>query len=258
MSNRWRVWVVSCALCASLLTAFPAVAAAISKVAIILEEEHSKQDDARVLNAVTGAFINSQRFDVVERSRIEAVLKEQDFQSFIGDEAQRVGRLIGVDYLALVDYERREREGVALYTFRARVISVATGQVRATVDSQPSLIDRIGAPSVEDAANRFLDSIKKQFPVEGYVIKIDGPEVVVDLGKTDGIQKGDGLQVLRMGEDIVHPVTGETIPGEERVVGGLKVLTVTDTTSLCKMRKGKGGVELGDKVRFHGGGPWPF
>lgn len=245
-----------CALTVLVLLPAAQAPAAQQKVAILLEDESSRDHDRRVLQAMTDAFLESRRFQIIERSQVERILREQNFQSFIGDEGQRLGRLVGADYLALVSYSTREKEGVTVYTLRSRIVSVTTGQVTATLDSQGGMLDRfVGSPTIEAAGEEIRQAVMSKFPIEGVVARVDGDEVVVALGRGSGIEKGHRLLVIRTGDPIPHPTEpGKFIPGEEREVGTLKVLTVNETTALCKLRKDLEGVQPGDLARFNGKG----
>lgn len=227
----------------------PVTASATDRLGIILESKTDPDQDQQVLNAATTAFLESRHFHVIERTRMDSILEEHDFQEFTGSAIQELARLVGLDYLALVSYTTSRVRQTDSFRITARVIEVTTGQIRATVDSGATGFGLLGALSIPSAGERLMESVKEYFPIRGHVIKVEGREVVVDLGTANGLKEGDLLDVLQQGEDIVHPVYNTTVPGEERVVGTLKVTNLTPTTALCKLKK-KGEANPGDMVEY--------
>ncbi|HEX7127373.1 MAG TPA: FG-GAP-like repeat-containing protein, partial [Thermodesulfobacteriota bacterium] len=76
---------------------------------------------------------------------------------------------------------------------------------------------------------------------EGIVVSVRGETVYVDLGAGDGIAVGQRLRVVRAGEPLVHPVTGETLGAVDDEVALLEVTAVADrfsTTKVVRLNEG--------------------
>lgn len=68
-------------------------------------------------------------------------------------------------------------------------------------------------------------------PVKGYIISLDGGKVTLDLKKGQ-VNKGDLVKVLKPGEVIIHPVTGEKIQKKDEVISNITLTEVADSYSV--------------------------
>ena len=81
-----------------------------------------------IAEAFTGSFVNSKRFRIVERSQLDKAMKELELNRTDAVDpatAQRVGRLIGAQYLVLGSYQVFQGEIV----INARLVKVETGEI---------------------------------------------------------------------------------------------------------------------------------
>ena len=113
----------------------------------------------------------------------------------------------------------------------------------------------IGRPA-EVVAN--LDDIAKAvesfFPkVSGNVTKVEGPEIVFDLGRESGISPGLVLAVYRLGEVFNHPLTGEPLGRFEETLGRVEVMNVEEHDSVGVLLEPNSRVAAGDGIRLTGG-----
>jgi curli biogenesis system outer membrane secretion channel CsgG len=88
------------------------------------------------------------------------------------------------------------------------------------------------------------------FPLEGYIIKVKGSEVLIDLNG-ELVNGGMKFEVLRVGEEIFHPITKKRLGQEVKKVGTIKVTETSDRFSYAKIVKGKKEIAVGDKIRMH-------
>jgi len=75
--------------------------------------------------------------------------------------------------------------------------------------------------------------IRNSFPLEGYVLKVAGERVYINLTKADGLKEGDFLTVYRIGDELVDPVTGDVIDRIRDRIGTIRVEDVKDTYTQC-------------------------
>ncbi|HYO14372.1 MAG TPA: CsgG/HfaB family protein [Thermoanaerobaculia bacterium] len=229
------------------------------KMGLVLSKGKWKSDlDQDVLNAATRAFVDARRFNMVERSQLDAVFTEKDLQGFLGKGNKELSDVLGLDFIGLVAYntETKKLAGASsakVFMIEVRLVDVKTGSILMTLTSERS--DLLVAPtSPNEAGNQLFENVREAFPPLGYIIKVSGKEIVVDLGSGAGVKKGDTLEVVREGEEIIHPRTGEILPAELVVVGKLKVVSASSDRSLCKLSSGE--VDLGSPVRFKGKSSW--
>ena len=90
-----------------------------------------------------------------------------------------------------------------------------------------------------NACNWFDVDLYNLFRLSGYVIKVDKEKkkIVIDLGRVDGVKKGNKFILVEKGEPIIHPVTKEEIPGEEVKIGEVKIKEVSENSSSGKVKK---------------------
>lgn len=98
--------------------------------------------------------------------------------------------------------------------------------------------------------DRLVSQIDSMFPpVEGYVISVDGDTLTLDLKQGQAIEKGDKLDVIRYGKDIIHPVTKKKVGRAETDLGRIEVLDVRKDFSLAQPSNPDAEVRVGDGVR---------
>ena len=195
-----------------------------------------------VLNAATDAFVATRRFTIVERRQLDAVLTEKSLQDFIGGQVNnKLTDLLSLDLVGVVSYTvetPKPPEGeppVPKCIIEVRLIDVKTATLLATVTSdRPSFV--LPSTNPRESGQLLYKSIRDAFPPLGYVISVSGKEVVVDLGSEAGLKKGDTLELLQEGEQIIHPVTGKLLSSPMKVIGELKVETASPQVSTCKLK----------------------
>lgn len=220
------------------------------RLGLVLDKGKKDREIAEdVLNAATRAFFESKRFTLVERSQLDAVFTEKDLQGFLGKGNKELSDVLGLDMLGIVAYTVEPTSAGTLFTIEVRLVDVKTGSILATLTSERS--DYLTPPSAPRVAGKALfQNVREAFPPFGYVVKASGKSVVVDLGSDSGVKKGDAFEVVKEGEQIIHPRTGEVLSAEMIVVGELKVVSTSADLATCKLTDGEGAV--GSIVRFKG------
>ncbi|HKH49905.1 MAG TPA: CsgG/HfaB family protein [Thermoanaerobaculia bacterium] len=218
------------------------------------EKERRLRED--VLNAATDAFVATRRFTMVERKQLDAVFTEKSLQEFIGGQVNnKLTDVLGLDLVGVVGYtldvsKSPKGEPVTKCIIDVRLVDVKTAALLATVTSdRPSVILPSSTP--REAGQLLYKSIRDAFPPLGYVVSVSGKEVVIDLGSEAGLKKGDTLELVQEGEQIIHPVTGKVLSSPMKVIGELKVVTASPQVSTCKA-KVKGEVPVASLVRLKG------
>lgn len=210
-----------------------------------------KDLDAQAIHAATEAFLNTRRFDVTERMELAKIFQEKSLQDVLGGESGNLFDLEGLDVLGFVSYEA-EPQGYGeppLFTLRVRLAAVGTGEVLGTFDSVR--VSAFPSTSLAKAGDKLAANLRDAFPPEGIVVRVVDPkQVVVDLGTSMGIKQGDSLVLFADSEPIIHPITGEELPGQEVELGKLKVQSVGLQVATCKVTSASMPIEVTQRVRF--------
>ena len=220
------------------------------------ESDEKRRFREEVLNAATDAFVAARRFSMVERNQLDAIFTEKSLQEFIGGQVNnKLTDVLGLDLVGVVGYtvdtsKSPQGERKTKCVIDVRLVDVKTASILATVTSdRPSLILPSSTP--REAGKLLYESIRDAFPPLGYVVSVNGKEVVVDLGTEAGLKDGDTLEIVQEGDQILHPVTGQVLSAPMKVVGELKVVTASAQISTCKL-KSKGAPPVASLVRLKG------
>lgn len=87
-------------------------------------------------------------------------------------------------------------------------------------------------------------------PAKGYVVKVDGAQVWLDLTAADGAAPGRDFQVYAEGEDIKHPVTGEQLGKAENKIAEGKIDEVAEKLSIGRLNADAAAVSAGQRARL--------
>lgn len=99
-----------------------------------------------------------------------------------------------------------------------------------------SLIGKATREAVDKAAKKVIDDLGGQW--KGSIIKISNGTVFLNAGKNVGIKKGDEFKVIRKGEEMIDPETGESLGSEDEVIGEIKITEVKEKFSKAKIISG--------------------
>jgi hypothetical protein len=223
------------------------------------KSEKEKMIDAEVLNAATDAFLAARRFKMIERNQLGAVFTEKSLQDFIGGKVNnKLTDVLDLDLVGVVGHtvetnKSEKGEVQTKWIIDVRLIDVKTAALLTTVTSdRESLLSMLPPATPREAGTLLAQSIREAFPPLGYIVQINGKEIVVDLGSEAGLKEKDTLEVVQEGEQIIHPVTGQVLAAPMKVIGELKVLSTSPQVAICKRTSGKGELKPSDMVRLKG------
>jgi TolB-like protein len=219
-------------------------ATAKTRVAVIdFEQKASQEFQGRQVGEIVAewlitALVNTGRFEVVERSQLKKILNEQQLgmTGMINQETvARMGELLGVKVIisgAVIQIGNT-------YEVNARLISVEDGSIL-----QAEKIRGVGLEGIERMVDSLADSIKEDFPLEGYVILVSGRRAMIDLGRIHGMEPGMRFFALRKGAPVRHPVTGRIFPGEDVKLGEMSVQNVERESSWAEIIQEEPGIRI--------------
>lgn len=208
-------------------------------------------------NKFVTALVNTRKFDIVERQRIDDLLKEMQLTTTgITDpkRAVKAGQAIGADYVLMGEISVFEilatwmqvpgttRWSVTLTgriivdmrivdSRTSRVVAADKGEVehetKALFDHRVEIvvdgkyIDTMQRTLCEDLVIKTIDGV---YPVK--VMAFSGGVVNLNRGEGGGLAVGQVLDVYVEGQEMVDPDTGETLGAEEVKIGRIKVTEI--------------------------------
>ncbi len=202
------------------------------------QEFRGKQVGEIVAEWLITSLVRTGRFDVVERSQLQKILKEQELgmTGMISQEtAAKVGALLGVKVIITGSVIRLGN----IYDVNTRVISVEDGSIL-----KAEKIRGPGLDAIEQMMDSLADTIKKDFPIVGYVVMVTGKRAMVDLGKGHGVEPGMKFTAFRKGAPVQHPVTGKMLRTEDIKIGEMVIQTVDVDTSWAEILHEEPGAKI--------------
>jgi TolB-like protein len=233
-----------------------------------------------IQETVTNAFVKTKRFNIVDRSKMDALKQEKNLQKsedFIDGSVIQQGVSLGANYLIsghvisakAESMEAKDDKGNITITYKAKlsiqlkVIDVSTGQVVTSETIEPkagnSLMGAfgLGASTPEKAITKAIkeieekvdDFVGKNFPVSFQIVEIQekssggaAVKVMIAGGSAFGLKKGDKLKVVEVS---IVEVGGKKLE-RKKEIGELKISKVEDENfSTCTV--GNGGIEINSR-----------
>lgn len=231
-------------------------------------ERMSAADLELLYDALVRLFVKANKFDVLERTRIQSVVDENRFAtSTLGDPANAVqfGKLTGAQYLVVgsirelsVTETRREIDYVkeiactqsAKLRIELRVVQTQTGRIvgahsagdgrkgpvkSAPCGSRQGLLDDAMNAVAADLVAKVVDAV---YPMK--VVAATGEEVTLNRGEGAPFKVGARLNCVATGAPIVDPDTGETLGSDEFPVGSVVVTDIQPKMSRARPENGAG------------------
>ena len=175
-----------------------------------------------------GELVERGRFAMVERQRLEEVLREQKLtQTELVDQstAVRLGRIVAANSVLLGSMLEKEKS-IEIYV---RLVDTETSLVVAAVDVYGEDID---AQALRQLCKGLVFKLCDEVPMaEGLVVQVKNERIIVDLGKESRIKKGMRLIIFQEGEPVRHPVTGAVLGTDIDEVGLGLIQAVHDQMS---------------------------
>ena len=212
---------------------------------IIGEDPGVKDMGSIVAEWLITSFVQSGRFEVVERSQLQKILEEQKLAlaGFVAqDTAVKLGKVLGVKVIISGTLIKM---GEAI-EINSRLIDTQDGSI---IKAEKRKADRVS--DLENTVEDLATQIKGDFPLLGYVVNVSHSEVMVDLGWKHGAALNQTFIVFREGKQIIHPTTNQVLAVEEIPIGEIRITKVDRITSLgaiIKQTEDKK-IKAGDRVR---------
>ncbi|WP_461395493.1 formylglycine-generating enzyme family protein, partial [Deferrisoma sp.] len=221
--------------------------ASVRPVAVVadLEATGVTVDEAKaVSDLLRTELARMRRYIIVQRSQMEAIAKEMEFQmSGCTDQgcAVKLGQMLNAEKVIV----GRVAKLLGKITLTAQVVDLGRNDIEAAeeVSSTPEF------EAVRGAVKELAQRLAARVPVLAEVTALEGGEVVLDAGRLDGVEKGARYRVFRV--EVLRNDRGEAVGEEKREVGEVEVTYADERVSKGAVVRGSAGV--GDLVRVDEG-----
>ena len=207
-------------------------------------------------------IVKSKRLSVVERSRLDAAMKELDFSASEMTSPKnsiRVGRMLGAKLLlfgVLNNMEGRVESEKIPYTSRyrrtgkvslgasIRIVNAETGKILAADQLQYQKCfgnietRRLEGMHIQRALNGFTHKLVYMILNEIFPVKValaKNGQYYLNRGSSGGITRGDTFKVIRKGETIIDEDTGVMLGSSQTDLGTIEVVSVESKMSIAKL-----------------------
>ena len=192
------------------------------------DEAIKRQPDRKVLTGLlTEDLISVDKFIVVERKDINAVLREINFEQskwVNPTDATKLGDLYGVRYIIISEFLRNEPGtdvANANHTVTLRMCELQTGRIAASGMGQASTLDE----AISRAVTALADKVNSQ-PWSCMIAKVEGDGVYLNAGYDEGLEKKMVLGVYKKKDKIVDPTTKKILGFENQKIGKIEITEV--------------------------------
>ena len=201
-----------------------------------------------VLDKMITALVTQGRFRVLERAQLEKILAEQQLGAsgvIDASTAAEIGKGIGVDAIIIGSVAATQSGSISL---DARAIDTESATIIVAHDAYSGSADAQSVRNtVENLANKFVESLPL---VDGFVIRINSDNtVMLDVGRVGGMKKGLKCIIYKEGAELKHPITGEILGKDTKIVAQVLVSEVFDKYSTARLLTNNSGdlPSIGDK-----------
>jgi curli biogenesis system outer membrane secretion channel CsgG len=222
------------------------------------------------------ALLESGKFSMIERQKVDEVLLEQDLGAtgrITPQTAAKIGKMLGADLLltgSVSEFSIRRTGGgigrisvgvtTGKVTLQARLVNTTTGEILVAAEESNSknlvgariksinfkqtfdygLAHDVMHPAVDKAVVKIVAQAQNiSGPSHtGRVIKVEGDKVWINLGAESGAKVGDSFTVVRQGEELIDPDTGQSLGAEEETIGVVEIAEVKAKYSIAVLKSG--------------------
>jgi len=229
----------------------------------------------RISDDIISGLTNSKRFTLMEREEVDQILTEKTFETITsgGDIQARLGELSGADYLIhgelnnfYIDTQRKkvpymDEVQVISTTHVEGVFRIADAHTGAIISSEKININekikgitdqtQIISKMISQYSTRSVAKIvARLYPIKVMGSSADGA-VYLNRGADSGIKIGEQYLVMRPGQALIDPDTGQSFGQAESKVATIKITEVEGARSRAELLSGSNPVS-GDILRKPG------
>jgi curli biogenesis system outer membrane secretion channel CsgG/V8-like Glu-specific endopeptidase len=186
-----------------------------------------RADTQLITGLLSDALRESGKFTIIERQDVNAILREAEFSNskwVNPEQANKIGVISGVKYIIIANLlksEAGERVGANNYVLAIRLCEVESGNISATGQGEGATIKT----AVASAVKNFSTKINSQ-PWSARIIKIEGDFVYLGAGSDEGLKVKNVLEVYKINNKIIDPVTNKILGTDRAKIGRLEIVEI--------------------------------
>lgn len=273
-----RLGVATATCCLGILLASESHCADKATIAVLpfeVSDAASAIETSALVDAFNRVLVNTRKFTVVDRARVDRTRREQKFGGsglVSPGSAAAAGRLIGAQFLVMgtvVDYSvdpPREMAYGSGWTRPVRisanvqVVDASSGQIvaarRASASAQVRVSDPRAAGAIpnqalEQAGERVAEDCIRAILDAAYpakIVSVEGDEVRLNRGEGGGLGVGTELDCFAAGKNLYDPDTKELLGTNDRFQASVAITEVLTTMSVGRI-VGGASLRTGDTCR---------
>lgn len=220
----------------------------------IKAEEKLEETEVTKRELLTGllsnALHNTNMFEIVERSEVNELIREINFQhsEWAKDESiNTLGNIYGVQYIVtgeILRSEAGERPGKNYYVLSIRMLNVNTGEVVSS-----SAVD---APYLKDAVDKAAKDLAAKVKSKPWTCRVVGMKediIYINAGMEEDLEEKDIFSIYRLKDKITDPETKKTLGFVKEKIALVQIREVLEMNlSSAKILEEKDRVIIGDVV----------
>jgi len=201
------------------------------------------ESDLGFQDNIIDGLVEQNRFNMVERAKLDAILQEQKLSSeavFDQINAIKIGKLVAARSI-LTGTIVATRKGLEI---AARMVDTETSEILASEDVYGESME---LSAIRELAQGLAVKFHQEFPlVGGMVVQNKNGALMLDLGQS--VLKPNRRVIVFREEPVVHPVTGKTLGMDNTILGYAQVNQVMDSMSKANMVSPENSAKALDKV----------
>jgi len=187
-----------------------------------VEGAAAPQSSSLIRTLFEQTLFEMERFNIVERARLDAVLLEQELSlAELTDprSAISVGKLVAAEALVITDVHETDKDIQVIQ----RVVDTETS--RLILPIKYAYCDNKEYETIRGRLSELAQDICQAFPLlEGRVVRKERDDVFIDLGTDHGLRRGYRLNIVDRGDPITDERTGEVLlEAPPELVGAIRV-----------------------------------
>lgn len=233
-------------------------------------------------------LVKSEKFIVVERSKMDKIMQEQKLQTqglTDPQTAAKIGQIMGLEAIVVGTVSQfgvkkegsdyllaQSKQQVADVTVDIRVIDVQSGQVILADSGKGQAKSKKGSflgmgtrggydetlegEALRAAIVKFVDNISNQLnkrPWSAMIADYSGEEIYINAGSASNLKEGVELSCYKQGKEIRDPKTNQILGYREEYLGDFEIIRFCGESGDCSIAKAqnlKGTPKSGDICRI--------
>ena len=201
---------------------------------------------AIVLATRLGELLNdSGRVQVVERAVMEQLLSELNLGSSELADANttlKLGKLLAAKLIGT---------GSLIYLpdstlLNLRLVDTETSAIAKNITLRwPANVDL--EREMFGLNRTIIKTVLNRYPLQGYIVQVDGDEVMVNLGSSQGVSSGSSFEVIEEGQPVTYK--GKVLRSSPKSMGKLEVVRVEPDYCIARILEKQRSFARDDKVK---------